>query len=296
MFGYVNVDKSNLLGKDFDTYRAIYCSLCKQLGRDYSIFARFFLNYDCTFYAVLMLSLSDKTCDFCTGRCRFNPLKKCDYISDDTVSLSLAAALTISSAYYKLLDNILDSPWYKRIFYRLLQPMLSSWHKISLKKFPTIDNELNKMTISQKGTEEDKNCNIDKAAEPTAAMLSAVFSLVDEKIDSSILKKNKNSKRILSSFGYFLGKWIYLIDAADDYFNDKKHHNFNPYITLDVEEKELKNYVLSSLNHTLSEAMLSYNLLEKGRYDAIISNALFSALPKKQNLVLSKFDKPDKQK
>lgn len=124
-------------------------------------------------------------------------------------------------------------------------------------------------------------------------MLSSVFSLVDGKINSSILSENKHSKRILSSFGYFLGKWIYLIDVADDYFDDKKHQNFNPYIISPVAQKDLKDYILSLLNHTLSEAMLSYNLLKKGRYDALISNVLFSALPKKQNLVLSKFDKPD---
>ena len=291
MFGYVNVDKSNLLGKDFDTYRAIYCSLCKQLGRDYSVFARFLLNYDCTFYTVLMLSLSDKCCGFCTGRCRFNPFKKCNYISDDTVALSMASALTVSSAYYKLLDNISDSPWYKRIFYRSLQPMLFYWHKKALKKFPEIDIELNKMSRAQKLCEGDENCNIDKDAEPTAVMLSNMFSLICEKIDSTILSENKHSKRILSSFGYFLGKWIYLIDAADDYFDDKKHQNFNPYIISSVAQKDLKDYILSLLNHTLSEAMLSYNLLKKGRYDSIISNALFSALPKKQNFVLSKFDK-----
>ena len=49
MFGYIRVDRAELLGKEYDAYKGIYCALCRQLGRDYSIFARFILSYDCTF-------------------------------------------------------------------------------------------------------------------------------------------------------------------------------------------------------------------------------------------------------
>ena len=43
MFGYIKVDQANLLGKEFEAYNGIYCTLCRQLGKDYSIFARLIL-------------------------------------------------------------------------------------------------------------------------------------------------------------------------------------------------------------------------------------------------------------
>ena len=33
MFGYVRVDKPNILIKDFATYKAYYCGLCKTISK-----------------------------------------------------------------------------------------------------------------------------------------------------------------------------------------------------------------------------------------------------------------------
>ena len=109
MFGYIKADRANLLGKEYEAYRGVYCSLCRQLGRDYSLPARFILSYDCTFYAVMILTLSEEPPSYCQGRCRFNPLKKCSYAQTNTKAMSMAAALSVSSAYFKLRDNIMAS-------------------------------------------------------------------------------------------------------------------------------------------------------------------------------------------
>ena len=79
MFGYLQIDKAELKVREYEAYKSVYCGLCKQLGRDYSIFARFALSYDCTFYAITLMSLRRSCSGFKDGRCRFNPLKKCKY-------------------------------------------------------------------------------------------------------------------------------------------------------------------------------------------------------------------------
>ena len=33
MFGYVTIDKPNILIKDYQTYRSYYCGLCKSIGK-----------------------------------------------------------------------------------------------------------------------------------------------------------------------------------------------------------------------------------------------------------------------
>ena len=62
MFGYVKAYKPELKIAEYDTYKAVYCSLCRQLGKDYGIFAKFILSFDFVFLAMLKLGLQDECC------------------------------------------------------------------------------------------------------------------------------------------------------------------------------------------------------------------------------------------
>lgn len=290
MFGYIKVDRANLLGKEFDAYRAVYCSLCKQLGRDYSLLARFILSYDGTFYAVLGLNLASDTPCYTRGRCRFNPLKPCHYIKNEEKIMSLAAALTVSSAYYKLKDNLHDLPWFRRIGYRLIQPLVALWRRKAKRRYPDIDRALANMLSAQWLAEANPDCVLDEAAEPTAHMLSEVCGILVRNIDLHPRYQPDNTLRIIQSIAYFLGRWIYLIDAADDYEKDQRLGGFNPYFLTNKNEAPCKEAILPSLNHALSEALLAYGLLEKGRFDPVISNVLCISCVNIQSQILNKFD------
>lgn len=287
LFGYIKVDSANLLGKEYEAYKGIYCTLCKQLGKEYSVFARFILSYDCTFYAMLGLDLCQEPPCFKEGRCRFNPFKKCRYADTKTKAFSLAAALSVISAYYKLKDNLLDSPWYKRIIYRLVQPFFASWRKKAAKKYPEIDISVSKMMEEQLKAEKDPDCVLDRAAQPTADMLGEMCALLTEEIPLRDNLDQNTTKRVFQTLGYYMGRWIYLIDAADDYEKDIKHHNFNPFLLPNTDDS-VEN-IRGNLNHALSEALLSYGLYEKGRYDSIINNVLCVSCVNIQNKILSGF-------
>ncbi|OON92480.1 MAG: hypothetical protein ATN32_09640 [Candidatus Epulonipiscium fishelsonii] len=47
-----------------------------------------------------------------------------------------------------------------------------------------------------------------------------------------LYKDSKILREQLFQFGYVLGKWIYIIDALDDFPKDVKNNNFNPFYTL----------------------------------------------------------------
>ncbi|MBR2715611.1 MAG: hypothetical protein IKB73_05335 [Ruminococcus sp.] len=288
MFGFVTVDKSEMLYKDFEAYKAVYCSLCKQLGKEYTFLSRFILSYDCTFYAVLALALEKDCPGFCKGRCKVNPLKKCSFLIHGEEALSKAAALSVISVYYKLLDNIADGGFFEKIGCCILKPFFSNWRKKASLKYPEIDNAVKTMSDSQFEVEKDVHCGIDKAAEPTATMLSTVLKLL-------IINDAKNSvmqKTVISNFGYFLGKWIYLMDAAVDFESDIKRGNFNPYVISYGDDYNSKvDDINSSLDYCLSEAFLSYNLLELNHFKSIIENLLIHGLPKKQKSILYKEEK-----
>ena len=56
MFGYIRAAKPEMRIKEFELYKAVYCSLCKELGKSYGFLARLTLSYDFTFLALLNMS------------------------------------------------------------------------------------------------------------------------------------------------------------------------------------------------------------------------------------------------
>ena len=67
MFGYVRPFKSELLVRQYDQYKAAYCQLCRSLKEHYGRLSSFTLSYDCTFYALLILSSKRRNSPSITG-------------------------------------------------------------------------------------------------------------------------------------------------------------------------------------------------------------------------------------
>lgn len=278
MFGYVYIDKPELKIKDYEAYRGVYCSLCKALGKEYSVFARFVLNYDCTFLSLFLMSRSSSCHGFKQGRCPFNPAKKCSYTVSADEELSKGAALTVITSYYKLLDSIADGGVFKKIGCTLIRPFFASWHNKAKKSFPKYENVVKEMFYSQLECEKSEDPCLDMAAEPTAKMLEAVL-----KIEA----KSENEAIALSQLGYHMGRWIYLMDAAADIEEDRKSGNFNPFLlkysnaeSVDIKEVDA---IISQSYFLLTKA---YELIDKHRFHDILDNIIYSGLAVKQRTIL----------
>ena len=74
MFGYVTVYKPELKVKEYEAYKGIFCTLCKEMGKEYGILSRFLLSYDGTFYVIYKMGLSNEKVTAEKSRCTFNPL------------------------------------------------------------------------------------------------------------------------------------------------------------------------------------------------------------------------------
>ena len=283
MFGYIKVHKPEMKVKDFEIYNAIYCGLCRNLGKTYGVLSKFSLSYDMAFVSLLETALSDEFYGYERKRCRVNPLKKCTYCKNDEKFHSLAAAAGVALTDIKVLDNIADSGFVKSLFYRFLRVFTKQWAKKSYRKYP----ELEKITLeyfnSQQNAESDPDCSLDKAAEPTAKAVSSILSMIE---------CEEKYKFILERMGYCLGKWVYLCDVADDLAKDLKKHRFNPLI------KELQNdtdpkafaeqRLVPILNTCFVECSTYSELLEIKKYKPILDNILYEGL---KNAQLKIFDK-----
>ena len=76
MFGYIKPYKPEMKVREFDTFKAIYCGLCKQLSHVFGPFASLTLSYDFTFMAAVSLSMRDECGGFKKCACVANPFKK----------------------------------------------------------------------------------------------------------------------------------------------------------------------------------------------------------------------------
>ena len=275
MFGYLQIHKDELKVKEYEAYKSVYCGLCKRLGKDYGFMTRLILSYDCTFYTILLMSLKRSCTGFYDGRCKFNPLKKCKFADCKDDAYSKASALSVISAYYKVVDDIEDSGFFKRIILKIVKPFFKRRQKKAAERFPKIESIVSEMMKNQKTAENDELVTIDKAANPTAKMISSLAAL--EGADDS-------QRRVLSEFGYQIGRWVYLIDAADDYEKDKKTGNFNPFIKSDIYDRD---YISSVLNQSLARAYDAYNLLNIIDFKPILDNMMLYGFPNKQNTVLN---------
>ncbi len=285
VFGYLQVQKSELLVREFDAYKAVYCGLCKQIGKDYSFLTRLSLSYDATFYTMILMSLEKSCTGFKGGRCKFNPLKKCKFAKCKSDSYSKAAAFSVITAYYKLIDDKKDSGFFKRLLTGIIKPFFGHWRKKAKKLYPELDEAVAKMMDAQFEVEQDSSSGIDAAAHPTAEMLGTVLSFEGS---------DDTQKRVLYEFGYHIGRWVYLMDAADDLEKDKKHNCFNPF--LNVETDDLAQYQTSVLNQSLARAYDAYNLLELIDFKGILDNMMLYGFPSKQNTVVYRLQEEEDDK
>lgn len=282
MFGYIKTYKPEMKIREFDAYKAVYCTICKQLRKEYGIFARFTLNYDYTFLAMLRMASLESVVQATKGRCPFNPLAKCNNVHCQDTSISYACGVAMIMVYYKWLDTKQDEGVGKRFFAFLLTPFMKRWHKKATKKFPEVEEEIARFSTLQQQAENNLSLSFDEYAHPTADVLGKICSY-----DIPDTAKS----RILYVLGYNVGKWIYLMDALDDFKTDIKSKRFNPYsVRFDetISKQELVSFAKGQMNICMDEACKAFDLLSIRNFHPILHNILFLGMDNQLNEIIRK--------
>ena len=266
MFGYIKISKGELKIKEYDTYKAVYCSLCKRLGKNYGFFSRLTLSYDFTFLALLNMSLQEKCAGYKIGRCAFNPLKKCNYCND-TDFLEMPSAAATIMLYYKILDNVHDERGFKKLGCRIILPLYKRAYKKAKKTYPQIDLIVGEYINKQNELEKERIADIDTVCDPTATALAQILELCSE---------NKTEKRILNRLGYCLGKYIYLSDALADREDDLKKGSYNVINIL--KDDDIDKRIERQIYYCINESISAFELLPVKRYKTILGNIIYLGL------------------
>lgn len=290
MLGYVRAYKPDMKMRDYELYKGVYCSLCRALGRNYSPLAQLFLSYDFALACVLRLAAAENGCTFSKKRCPYNPAKKCMICVSKDV-FDFCAHAVIITVYYKVIDNLRDKGFISKLAAALVFPAVALMHKKAVRLAPDIEKAVSVAMKLQAETEVKPSLSIDEAAHPSAQALATVFALGFE----------GKTKEALSKIGYMTGRFVYILDAADDLEDDKKKGAFNPFSGEDISSAESRKIfaekVRGMLNLTQSIALESLDMLEVKRFYDIMDNILLEGLSNCAERVLAKYgDKAEKSK
>lgn len=270
MVGYVRILKPELKVREYETYRGIYCALCKTLGREYGIFSRLLLSYDLTFLTVVLLSVQNELLSFKGGRCPFNPSKKCNYCNCNNEIFPYTAAVTVLMFYYKLRDEIADGGFLKKIPAYILLPYACFLRKKAIKKYGRLDDIISVSMEKQSLCERKNTSSVDEAAHNSADVLGKIFTFFED---------NKELYR----FGYLVGRWVYLTDAADDLKSDIKSGSYNVFRNRfslntedDITDQTVKD-IKEALNYCQGALAETYIKADFGSLSPIIENVIFDS-------------------
>lgn len=242
MFGYITPLKSELKVKEFEYFRSYYCGLCNEIKREYGNIPRFCLSYDLTFIAFLLDGLYNESLNLQAIKCLRHP-NKTTIISSKTNALNYCANLSILLFDYKLKDNIKDDKSIKSKFFELF---LSSSTKKSLLQLNTLSDKISNNLSILSSLENSKSfSSIDEICHPFSDIMGCILSDFPYNIEEDTDEIRAN----LYYLGYFIGKWIYLIDALDDLKEDINTNNFNPYLVIfNIKNSDYENLILSHMN------------------------------------------------
>lgn len=225
MFGYVTICEPELKVKDLKKYRAYYCGLCRILKEDYGFMGQMTLTYDMTFAVILLSSLYESQTETRMHRCKVHPVKKQFMLTNEITSY--AAAMNVLLAYYHMEDDWNDehkvsSLMTKSLIYRKAE-------RIS-EQYPRQSGGIRKWLRELDECEKEGSTDIDRTAGCFGHLMEELFVYRED-----IWEKN------LRWMGFFLGKFIYLMDAYEDLPEDIEKGRYNPlkqlYEQEDYEER-----------------------------------------------------------
>lgn len=305
MFGYVVVNKPELKFREFDVYRAYYCGLCHSLSKRHGLSGQLTLSYDMTFLVILLSSLYEPEHSVTSKRCIVHPLKRQNIISSEFTDY--VADMNVILSYFKCLDDWHDDRSVLKLAYSKLlkkgsigknlnnvhatsdstddgsvaatQPNSDSNNQNSyftddsghlhISPDYSYKNKIEAISslLDELGTREKMNeTNVDVVAGLFGRIMQILFVPFDD-----IYAKG------LGRMGFYLGKFIYIMDAFDDVKDDVKKGRYNVFSKY-YTDPDFETHVKDMLTMMMAECSDAFEMLPAVDNADILRNILYSGV------------------
>lgn len=285
MFGLLRYKKITI--DQYKQFRLNYCGTCKTIAKIYGQKERIFLNFDTVFLSEMLDAISSDSSNFkyITPNTCFSLPK---HISQIPFFLKYTASVNILLAYYKIEDNIVDS--------RSKINIWKTFRHVEKKNFKKAKYFLEQAGVSINVIEEcikkqfaiEKNETIFSDFNETFKYYCNLTGIITGEIFRASVThlKNDELQKTFMKIGNIFGEIIYLIDALEDYNQDKKAGSFN-CLLLDkklsiISKHELASSYIYKILKRLRNLfeLLPIKKLERDSFYERISTNIYSRLNK----------------
>lgn len=269
MFGYVRPSDRCLTEAERETFRGAYCGLCHALGRRYGLAGRMILNYDLTFLAMVLSHGEGNTCE---RRCLLHPVRKRRCCWGDP-AFDAAADMSVILTYWQLRDGVADHGLLGGLKYRLGLALLHRAYRRARRAQPEFDRQTAAQLAVLSRLERERCPSLDAPADAFASLLAG----------AAAPERDETRRRVTEQLLYHLGRWVYLIDAADDVKKDAESRSYNPLpLRYGVENGALSEEARQSLAATLDGSVramaAAFELTDCGVYTPVVRSVVYEGL------------------
>ncbi len=263
MFGYININQKIMTEENKKAYQSYYCGLCRKLKSDCGTKGQMLLTYDMTFLVVLLTGLYELSNEESEITCALHPTKKRTvWINEAT---QYAADMNLVLAYQNLIDDWKDDKAYTK---KALAKMLDKDYTRIMSKYPRQVKALEEYMRRTEEVERSHESNLDVVAGLTGEMLGEIFCWKEDEWAEE-----------LRTLGFYMGKFIYLMDAYEDYDDDVHKNAYNPLVYVKGESaEELDTLLRLLLTSMMSECAKSFERLPILLHADILRNVLYSGV------------------
>ena len=261
MFGYININRNQLTEESKEAYQAYYCGLCQKLRNNFGAKGQMLLNYDMTFLIVLLTGLYELESQKQEFTCPMHPTRKqTAWLNEAT---GYAADMNLLLGYHNLEDDWKDDKSYtKKALAKILEKDYVNVREKYKRQAEAVETYMEKL----KAAEEDKEQNLDVTAGLTGEMMGEIFDW----------KRDEWSEE-LHCLSFYMGKFIYLMDAYEDVEEDIRKGTPNP-LKLRYESPDFEEECRTILTMMISECCKEFEKLPILENVEILRNILYSGV------------------
>ncbi len=271
MFGYVTINKPELKIREFQRYQGYYCGICRSLRLRYGFSGQMALNYDMVFLAALLTGLYEGKEYRAMRRCALHPAGK--HLSIQNTYIDYAADMTMILAYHNLMDDWQDDRNVARL---AAAGVLKRKCKILETKYPRQWNMVSSCIKKLHGYEREKNTNLD-----------GVSGCMGQLLGEILVYKKDTWEESLRTMGFYLGKFIYLMDAYEDLLQDEKRGQYNS-LQYQKNRPDFEAWFSQTLNMMMAGCAGAFERLPVIKDVAILRNILYAGVWTKYDCIVKK--------
>ena len=258
--------------RELDSFKACYCALCHALKDRYGAAARYILNYDFLFLAMLLWPEGESAETRCR-RCPVSPVKGKDCCMPNE-TLYHTAACSVILTYWKLKDNLSDEGAVKASASAFPLAALHGAYKKAEKAAPEFAGAVKERLAALTKLEKAGENSLDRVSDEFARLLSAAAPKTEEDA------RARDIEQIL----YHTGRWIYITDGVNDLRDDMNKRRYNPVaarFALNSPEipDEAKKALKVTLEGSLGMIRSAFELMPENTWAPILRNIIYLGMP-----------------